>query len=233
MSSDFDYIVRGSNAEEARYLIILIHGYGRNAHVMDKPATTIARAVPNAHILIPHAPELLDLTEHEMQALPVPQVLRADEGDSRHNRRQWFGLRGDLSDLRTRLLGVAGHMNGFIDIQRDRLGIPDERIAIMGFSQGGGVALCTAYLRAQPVACVVGHSTMFLGLDGLSTKSPTLYIYGTQDEEFELPIYNESTKRLAACVKDLTVNAIVGLGHRTNDVSRLVCANYVARHLKR
>src|SRR3546814_15264876 len=73
--------------------------------------------------------------------------------------RQWFSLADRDPDLL--LAGVAATapcLDAFLDAELARLGLSDDRLALVGFSQGTMTALHTALRRPRPCAVVVGFS---------------------------------------------------------------------------
>lgn len=234
--SSFEFIARPPAKGQPQKLVFLLHGYGKNATLMEKMADAVAGLLPDAHIIMPHAPDLLEKPDDEDgNMLRMPSDVR-DDDDSLDSalKRQWFSIAfQDKAKMRTEILSVAARLNKFIDEQRDALGFADGDIAIMGFSQGGGVALYSAYLRDRDVACAIGHSTIFMGDEGLKSKPPTMLLYGKADDEFTQDIkttqalYQDSARELALFIDDLTVKVIDGLGHTTSHNSRTIVADYI------
>lgn len=221
----FAYIARDPANGPARRLVVLLHGYGRNAAFMEKLAEAIHAELPDARIIMPQAPEAMQRPDDESgNLLKVPGDVRQADGQEE---RQWFSIQGGAKELRDRVVRVAARMNDFIDNQRDMMGLRDTDIAIMGFSQGGGVALYTAFMRAQPVRCAVGHSTIFLGDAAFKSRPPVMFLYGGADPEFSQKIFAETEKALRAHTNDLTVKRINGLTHTTNRESRAAVARYI------
>lgn len=233
-AKDFDFIEIGPLKPPAKKLVFVLHGYGRNAETMKIVAQDIAAAIPDAKVILPDAPEALDLPENEAgNVLPVPQVVKnGHDGQDPKSLRQWFSIHGGWQDIRKKIINIAPRLNRFIDAQRDLAGLDDKDIAILGFSQGGGVALYAAYLRDKPVACLVAHSTVFLGDLGLKSKPPTLFIYGDKDEEFSQARYQDIIKELTAYIGTLETRKIAGLKHKTNPESRRQAASFIKKHFQ-
>ena len=231
-----EYLQQAPKSGSVEQLVVLLHGYGRNATLMQKLAAEISLRLPQALIVMPQAPEEFEAhTSDEGNVLRVPEQLRGDdpEGLPTGARRQWFSIRASsLDDMAHHLMGAAAQVNDFISVKLAEYGLPDSDAALMGFSQGGVVALYAAYHRANPVRCVVGHSTIFMGGAGLGSKPPTLYLYGLADEEFKPARYEAASAFVKAHVPDTTVRAIPGLRHTTNAKSRAIVADYIAGYFK-
>jgi len=228
----FDYVAYGSAeaGDPAHQLVILLHGIGFDGHIMKKMAQEVTTLLPQALIIAPHGPESYDPSPHQNDdILKAPQI--QTEIATSYNSRQWFDFSGNSAAVYAKLSPLAKKMNSFIDNKRDALGLQDKDIAIMGFSQGAGVGLCTAYLRNQEIACAVGHSTLFLSETEVNSKPPTLFIYGADDLEFSLTAYKESIKNIKAHAAALDVIEVPGLDHRTNSATRQAAAQFIARHL--
>ncbi len=240
--SSFDYISRKPQKGKAQKLVFLLHGYGKSADLMQKMADEVAKRLPQACIIMPHAPDFLQQPNNEDgNLLKIPDDVRLDNDKDIASdlRRQWFSIAfQDKEAMRDEIIKVASKLNGFIDEKRDELGLSDGDIAVMGFSQGGGIALYSALLRDKEIGCLVGHSTIFVGDKGLKSKPPTLFLYGAADNEFTKDIqstqdfYQESARQLAMYLNDLTVKIIDGLTHKTNYKSRAVIADFIKKKLE-
>lgn len=230
-------------------LIILLHGYGRNAHYMDKMAESARAAVPNARILSVHGPQAMtgdeiagEGTDHYLH---MPQEMQAEmqqvETDSdpvlrTHIRRQWFAIDGRTDALFPRIERAAARMNAFIDAQRDALGVTDSDIVLMGFSQGAGLALYTAFTRKEELAAMICHSSIIIqntdaggaGDPKLVSKPRVFYIYGEDDPEFPQQRFRDTFTWIKNYTGGRAVEkTVAGLGHYTNAKSRQFCADFL------
>lgn len=236
MSADFEYLSFGAGPGAARKLVVLLHGYGRNAAYMQKMAVELAALVPEAAILCPHAPEMLDAfmdQDETGQFIKIPQELR--QGNIVYDRsemRQWFAIEGSLQDLLPRLERAALLVNRFLDRQRDRFGLADTDVALMGFSQGAGLALYAAMIRAEALAGVVVHSSILLESPDrpwhFKKLPPLLFLYGTNDPEFSAEMYHASFQQLQKHAGPICIEKKIDrLGHFTNAQSRTFCAGFI------
>lgn len=232
-SKGFDYIEYGPINKPAKKLVFVLHGYGRNAKTMLACAKEISSQIPDAKIVLPNAPEKMKLPENNKnKVLPVPQILKSnDKRVDNNNLRQWFTLEGGWPDIKKNIMKVAPRLNEFIDNQRDILGLDNQDVAVLGFSQGGGVGLYAAYSRKDPIGCMVAHSTVFINDPSLKSKTPTLFIYGDKDEEFSNSHYKNIISELKTYLGKLETEKVKGLKHKTNAESRQKSAFFIKKYL--
>lgn len=256
--SGFEYLVFDpADGRRAEKLVVLLHGYGRNAHYMEKMASAARETAPAARILCIHGPERMTGSEiadgGADHYLHMPQEMQAEmqggaegfENDPDPEsafalrpamRRQWFAIDGRAADLFPRIRRVAERMNSFIDMQRDALALTDADIALMGFSQGAGLALYTALTRKTELGGLICHSSIIIhnpetngapDADMLS-RPPILYIYGEADPEFPQKRFRDTFEWLQNYTENRAVEKTVpGLGHYTNSKSRQICAGFI------
>src|SRR3546814_9318459 len=73
--------------------------------------------------------------------------------------RQWFSFADrDPGLLLAGIAAAAPCLDAFLDAELARLGLADDRLALVGFSQGTMTALHVALRRPRPCALVVGFS---------------------------------------------------------------------------
>jgi phospholipase/carboxylesterase len=240
-SEGFEYLTSGPvDGRAVTSLVLLLHGYGRNASYMQKMADAVRAVVPGALVLSLHGPEIMNNAVMDNDGdnhLHIPgEVIVGDDGNQPQMMRQWFRIDGQREALIPRLDAVAGRLNAFIDTQRDHLSLSDSDIVLMGFSQGGGTALYTAYTRKTEIAALVSHSSIVIDKPGgnvaLASKPKTLFLYGAEDPEFPQAVYERSFQ----WVQDYTGGGgteivVPELGHYTNSTSRKLCADYIQNAL--
>jgi phospholipase/carboxylesterase len=152
-------------------LVVLLHGYGADGRDLIDLGELWAPLLPDAAFISPHAPEPCAIA-------PVG--------------RQWFGY--VERDDRERWIGVQAAeaaLSGFLDAELARHGLSDDRLALVGFSQGTMMALHVGLRRESPCAGILGYSGIHVlpsdrELDVASarvaSRPPVLLIHGDEDE---------------------------------------------------
>lgn len=209
---------------------------------MQKMADEAQAQMPGAMVICPHGPEPVNTgvmgEAGDPHHLHIPQEVVAESDDNDPVMlREWFRLDGQREALLPRLEIIARRLNAFIDVQRDMFGLSDKHIILMGFSQGAGAALYTAYTRSQEIAALVCHSSIVIDKKGsdqnLHCRPQTLFLYGEKDPEFSQSAYHQSFLWIQNYTHNRGVERIIpGLGHYTNSESRLLCGAFMRDALK-
>jgi phospholipase/carboxylesterase len=149
----------------AKSLVVFLHGYGADGSDLIDIGRIWAPQLPETAFVSPHAPE-------PCAESPVG--------------RQWFPLAGvDPLKLRAGVLHAAPALDAFLDAELARHELADDRLALVGFSQGTMMALHVAARRPKAMAGVVGYSGLLPGpeflKDEVKQKPPILLIHGDAD----------------------------------------------------
>lgn len=239
---NFQYLASGPENGKITSLVVMLHGYGRNALYMQKMADEVRIRVPGAMVLCVHGPRAMNIDVMESTQehhLHVPQeVVAGDIGNEPAMMREWFAIDGNRDDLILRLEEVCADLNAFIDVQRDMFSLSEKKIVLMGFSQGAGTALYAAYTRHSEIGGLVCHSSIVIEKIGgkdknLRSAPQTLFLYGEKDPEFAQKTYHHSFEWVSNYTKGRAQEKVIpGLGHYTNSESRQVCSDYIASILE-
>jgi phospholipase/carboxylesterase len=77
---------------------------------------------------------------------------------------QWFPIaRLDPNAMRTGVESAAATLDAFLDAELERLNLPPERLALVGFSQGTMMSLNVGLKRAVKPAAIIGYSGLLAG----------------------------------------------------------------------
>lgn len=145
----------------ARHLVVMIHGYGADGKDLIGLADHWRALLPDTAFCAPNAPE------------------RVPGGPGF----QWFPIsRIDPHEMKKGVEAAAPVLDAFVDGELARLGLPPERLALAGFSQGAMLALHLGLRRKVMPAAIVGFSGLLAGAPPPSvTLPPVLLTHGDSD----------------------------------------------------
>lgn len=201
--------------EEARALVVFLHGLGADGNDLISLAPMLAPILPDTAFVSPHAPYPCDM---------------APMG------RQWFSLQDHDPDVLIEgVRAVAPALNAFLDQELEAHGLTDDRLALVGFSQGTMTALHVALRRPKACAVVVGFSGALLKPEVLgaeiASRPPVLLVHGEADEVVPFAA-------LPAAQKSMELNGIPvagfprpGLGHGIDQEGLQAAAVALVQHL--
>jgi phospholipase/carboxylesterase len=193
-------------------MVILLHGYGSNGDDLIGLVPYWRDALPDTLFLSPNAPQ------------PCPG---APGG------RQWWGLTSFSPDARAAgVRQAAPVVNGFIDRQLAAHGLAEDRLALVGFSQGTMMALHVGLRR--PLAGIVGYSGMLAdpeGLAGASAKPPVLLVHGDADPMVPVAALHQAQAALQPLGFDVAIHVSRGLGHSIDEAGLRLGGQFLSRVL--
>lgn len=184
--------VAPASGRAARSIVILAHGYGSNGADLISLAPHWREALVDTVFVAPNAPE------------PCPD---APSGY------QWWPVWNP--DRVAGVRGAAPVLDRFIDSELARYGLPEDRLALVGFSQGTMLALHVAPRRARPMAGVLGYSGMLIDANGtdLRTRPPVLLVHGDADPMVPIAAFHNTETALKRLGFELGAHVSRGLGH--------------------
>jgi len=131
---------------------------------------------------------------------------------------------------------AAPILDAFIDAELERHGLTDDRLALVGFSQGTMMSLYVAPRRAAPIAGVVGYSGALVGADRLAqevrSKPPVLLVHGDADEIVPFQAMAAAAQGLRAAGLAVETVARPGLPHSIDDVGLTRGGTFLAERLQ-
>jgi phospholipase/carboxylesterase len=187
---------------KARHLVVFLHGYGANGDDLIGIGRQWQAWLPDTAFVSPHAPERL------------PQMPSG---------RQWFAL--TFRDPHERWRGVTNArpaLDAFLDAELARHALTDDRLILVGFSQGTMMALHTGLRRPRPPAAIVGYSGLLVLEHGKGPESlkeeklgrpPVWLSHGDADEVIPLDALLMSSEALAAADIPCEWHIAFGVGH--------------------
>ena len=199
----------------ARSLVILLHGVGADGNDLIGLAPHFARALPEAAFVAPNAPYPCDMA-------PMGY--------------QWFSIQTQDPALRLAAIRqTAEILNAFIDAQLAGHGLGDDRLALVGFSQGTMMSLFTAPRRARAYAGIMAYSGRLEGGAELSTeirsRPPVMMVHGDQDELLPVASMTEAAERLRDNGIEVETHVRPGLGHGIDEAGVQIGVSFLAQAL--
>lgn len=186
-------LLAGANIDEATGALIAIHGRGASADDIVSLAQEIAP--PTIAIV---APEAAGLTWYPYRFLEPTE-------------RNEPYLSSALQRVQSLIEFLAAQ------------GLPPQRVALVGFSQGACLALESVARHAQRYAAVIGLSGGLIGPPGTQfsyegSLAGTLVLLGCSDVDAHIPVdrVHESADALAALDAVVDTRIYPGMGHTVN-----------------
>jgi predicted esterase len=194
MTTDIRVLTSGTPPERAKAAVVLLHGRGGTAEDILSLAEVLA--VPDIAYLAPQAPG--------STWYPLSFLALLDQNEP------------SLS----RALAAVGAVVDTVA----QSGIAAERIVLMGFSQGGCLALEYAARNARRYGGVAGLSSGLIGPPGTPRDYPgslagTPVFLGCSDIDGHIPVWrvHESAEVLRRLGAEVTERIYPGMGHTIND----------------
>lgn len=194
-----------------KQLVVLLHGMASTGAEILRLSSALKDLFPDARFIAPDAPVQLDNGKGNTWFDPE---------------RQKIGLFHDD-------LNQASYMlNKRIDEELERYGLLDSDVVILGYSQGGSVALHAGLHRSEPVSGVLSIAGPLLEaatLPAEMTASPDVcLIHGEQDGVVPIAQMWRAVDRLMHLNVHVESHAIPGLGHDINNDAAKHAAIFIA-----
>lgn len=207
--------VQPKNGGAPGHLVVFLHGVGADGQDLIQLAPMLQDILPDAAFASPHAPDPFDF---------------APAG------RQWFSFMDDSPGAIDReVQRITPRVDRFLDDELERTGLSPDKLAIIGFSQGGIVALQSALRRQQPVGALVGLSTILPNASALpaeiTSKPPVLLIHGDQDQVLPATYAEQSAQALSGLGVPVAKHILAGRGHEIDQEGLGLIRDFLRRHI--
>lgn len=174
-------------------LFIYLHGVGASALAMTQVADRFAQAYPQAAHLIPDGFDPSDV---------------APEG------RQWFSIAGITEGNRpARVAAALPRLVDFVREAQAQLQVTPVATALIGFSQGGIIALEAAQAHRGLVGRVVAIASRYAVTPDAPPDAVIHLVHGKEDAVVPARHSVEAATRLIALGADVTADIVPGVGH--------------------
>jgi phospholipase/carboxylesterase len=201
-----------ANKKPATSAAIFLHGYGSNGDDLIGLAPFFAQHLPGTVFYSPHAPERWEggfFGGYQWFSLAGydPEALRRDPAR----------MGGLYEKMFEGAVKASVPLNAYIDQVAAHHGLPANKIALIGFSQGTMMALHVGLRRAEPLAGIVGFSGAMVGgsklKDQIKSRPPVILFHGSADPVVPVEALQEIKTVLAANNVAAEAHVIPGLQH--------------------
>jgi phospholipase/carboxylesterase len=182
---------------KAQSLVVLLHGYGSNGDDLISLAPLVQPLLPDAAFIAPNAPSR------------IPNMAEAY---------QWWPIRSfSMEERSAGAIAAAPTIDAFLNEELARLNLGDDRLLLIGFSQGTMMALHVGLRRETAVAGIIGYSGMLVAADRLAAeicgRPPILLVHGTADDVVPFGSLAEAERELKGVGLDVETHVSPGIGH--------------------
>ncbi len=186
--------------QRADSMVVFVHGYGADGADLLGLAEPLAPHLPGTAFYAPDGPEASAVNPAGRQWFSIPWM----DGSS-------------PAEAQAGLLRSADDLNGFLDGVLAAEGLGNDRLALVGFSQGTMLSLFVAPRRAPPLAGVVGFSGRVLAPERLAadtvSRPPVLLAHGDRDEVVPFADLRLAGEALSGAGFDVSTHVMRGTGH--------------------
>ena len=159
-------IIEPSSKSLAKNAVILCHGYGGDGKDISIVANYWKNFLPDALFICPDAPEICKVSPNGFQ---------------------WFDLMDQTQEeILAKSLIAENKLNKFIDEVTKKNKILENKVALVGFSQGCMISLQTALKRKKNINCLIGYSGKIINHEHLRNNivsRPEIYLmHGDKDQ---------------------------------------------------
>ncbi len=196
-------------------LVVLIHGYGSNGADMIGLAGLIRPLLPDAAFVAPNAPS------------SMPHMASAY---------QWFSLQTlSPAEFLQGAQAAAPALDAFLDEELADAGLTDDRLLLVGFSQGTMIALHVGLRRSQTPAGIIGFSGILVAPERLAaevrSRPPILLVHGTSDEVVPFRSLDAAAGALRSARLEVETHVSQGAGHTVDQGGLAAAAAFANRVL--
>jgi len=191
-----------------KQLVVFLHGYGADGKDLIEIGRQWRTWLPDAAFVAPNAPEPCAMSPMGRQWFALSSR-RPD--DARGADERWAGV-----------VKARPALDAFLDAELARLGLDEQRLALVGFSQGTMMALHVGLRRRRAPAAIVGYSGVLIGPEHLAEAAardargappPILLVHGDQDPVIPLEALFVSSDELAKANIPTQWHLSPGVGH--------------------
>lgn len=205
----------GPQGPTATSLVVLLHGYGSNGDDLISLAPMLQSILPDAAFVAPDAPT------------PCPGTAGGF---------QWWPIQSfSMQERTTGAVAAAPTLDAFISDELGKHGLSEDRLLLIGFSQGTMMTLHVGVRRPTPVAGIIGFSGMLVAPDRLQSEvrshPPILLIHVDADPVVPFRSLAEAKRALDAAGFSVEQHVSPDLGHNVDPAGIAAAMDFARRVL--
>ncbi len=196
-------------------LVVLLHGIGADGHDLIALAEIYRQVLPRAAFVAPNAPYSFDMA-------PFGYM--------------WFSLQNFDANTRSRGVRAAQPaLEAFLAAELARYGLSEDRLILLGFSQGAMMALHVGLrCNVQPLA-IISHSGMLIDAETLPEeircRPPVLLTHGAEDDVLPSGCLAVAEEGLQAAGIPVESHLLPGLGHGIDEMTLRLTIGFLSRRV--
>ncbi len=194
----FDPPVKHRAEPRANHLFVFLHASGAGARSMIPAAFKFQGRFPSAALVVPNGFSLF-----------------GDRGEGADSQ-QWFSTRGLNDDNRmARISEILPRIEQLVRREQTHYGVPLERTVLIGYAQGGTVALEAAKAFPGLAGAVVAYAARFARLPCSGSRIGARFhlVHGGYDSVVPRVYAERAARALAGLHVPVTLDIIEDLGH--------------------
>ena len=199
-----------------RSLVVLLHGIGADGQDLIDFASSWSPSLPETEFFAPHAPFPFD-----MAAIG----------------RQWFSLNTmDISALQAGIRTAREYVHHTLNHALEQRSLTEDKVALVGFSQGAMVALYSALRRPRSCAAVVSFSGALIEDHTCypQKSTPPIFLsHGDQDSVVPFEALSVAENLLKQQGLSVTTLPRPGYGHGIDPVAAEHARAFLTYHLQK
>ena len=187
---------RQPQRQQAKFLILMLHGFGSDGADMIGLAPDFQAYAPTAAFAAPNGPFKMQ-GGYSWFPVGAPTGAKAPKGAPAE-------------------AGAPQGLEAFIDDELERHNLRPERLILIGFSQGASAVLNAGLRSKAPPAAIVAFSGFNLSPKGLKREErrpPVLLIQGDKDPRVPAGAEDKAVQVLKRAGAPATAYMLAGLGH--------------------
>ena len=195
MSSGRVFRFAPAREHPTKHLFVFLHGCGATAQSMIPIAFAFRARFPSAALVVPSG--------------FAPGARGGVAQD-------WYSMRGlNLDNHRERVAAVVPDLEDLVRREQTNCGLSPDRTVLVGFSQGGTLALEAVKAVPELAGAVVAYSSRFAGLPKRGTRiaSRIHLVHGEYDCVVSKVYAERAARALAGLHVPVTLDIVEDLGH--------------------